>query len=88
MVEMQLNIKNPEVNKNIAALASLLHVSKTEAVGYATKKCLAEEEKKSSRKGLSEQLLELSERCAPYIGEPWKSTPHGDLLYDELGLPK
>ncbi len=38
--------------------------------------------------GLAERLMAIGDRTAPHIEEPWKSTPHGDLLYDEFGLPK
>ncbi|HEY7906950.1 MAG TPA: hypothetical protein VIC53_08520 [Wenzhouxiangella sp.] len=37
---------------------------------------------------LAAALLMISERAAPYITHPMRSTDHGALLYDELGLPK
>ena len=38
--------------------------------------------------GLAERLLQIGRECAPLWKEPYKSMDHGDLLYDEKGLPK
>jgi len=38
--------------------------------------------------GWAERLLQIGRECAPLWKEPYKSTDHGDLLYDEKGLPK
>ena len=32
--------------------------------------------------------MKITEGFGNRVKEPWKSTPHGDLLYDENGLPK
>lgn len=37
---------------------------------------------------LAEALLLVSQRAAPDIIQPMRSTDHGALLYDEMGLPK
>jgi hypothetical protein len=37
---------------------------------------------------LVKRWMELTNGLGKLWKEPWKSTPHGDLLYDELGLPK
>jgi len=37
---------------------------------------------------LSDRLLEIGQDCAPRLKEPFRSADHGDLLYDEKGLPK
>ncbi len=36
---------------------------------------------------LAERLLAIGKDCAPYLKEPFRSAEHGDLLYDERGLP-
>jgi antitoxin VapB len=41
-----------------------------------------------SKKGLAERILEIGRDCAAHLKEPYKSVDHGDLLYDEKGLPK
>jgi antitoxin VapB len=40
------------------------------------------------RHGLAKRLLEPGKECAAHFKEPHKSMNHGDLLYDENGLPK
>ena len=37
---------------------------------------------------LAESLLALGKDCAGRLKEPFRATEHGDLLYDERGLPK
>jgi antitoxin VapB len=37
---------------------------------------------------LSDRLLEIGRDCATHLKEPFRSAEHGDLLYDEKGLPK
>jgi antitoxin VapB len=37
---------------------------------------------------LSDRLLEIGRDCATHLKEPFRSADHGDLLYDEKGLPK
>jgi uncharacterized protein (DUF433 family) len=36
----------------------------------------------------AESLLEIGRDCAPRLKEPFCSAGHGELLYDEKGLPK
>ena len=38
--------------------------------------------------GIAERLLKIGKECAPLWKEPFRSIEHGDLLYDENGLPK
>jgi antitoxin VapB len=40
------------------------------------------------KKDLVERILEIGRDCAAHLKEPYKSVDHGDLLYDEKGLPK
>ncbi len=37
--------------------------------------------------GLAQRLLAIGRDCAQYLQEPFRSADHGDLLYDERGLP-
>ncbi len=37
--------------------------------------------------GLAGELLRIGKECAAHINEPLRSVDHGDLLYDEKGLP-
>jgi antitoxin VapB len=36
---------------------------------------------------LADRLLQIGHTCAPPRKEPFLSVAHGDLLYDERGLP-
>jgi antitoxin VapB len=38
--------------------------------------------------GLAERLLSLGRDCAARLKEPYRTVEHGDLLYDERGLPR
>ena len=40
------------------------------------------------RPGMAERLLAIACETAPLFKEPYRSMDHGDLLYDEMGLPK
>ena len=37
---------------------------------------------------LADRLVEIGQDCAKRLKEPFRSTDHGDLLYDERGLPR
>ncbi len=37
---------------------------------------------------LARQLLRIGKECAAHINEPFRSVDHGDLLYDDKGLPR
>jgi len=84
---MSLNIKNEETNRLIHELADLTGETLTGAVKSSVQERLAR--LKMRRKGsLSEHLLNIGRETAPLFEEPYRSVEHGDLLYDELGLPK
>ena len=38
--------------------------------------------------GLADRLLAIGRDCAARLKEPYRSADHGDLLYDERGLPR
>jgi len=84
---MSLNIKNEETNRLIHELADLTGETLTGAVKSSVQERLAR--LKMRQKGsLSEHLLNIGRETAPLFEEPYRSVEHGDLLYDELGLPK
>lgn len=84
---MGLNIKNPETEKLAQKLARLTGESKTAAVTEALRECLERLSSEGSG-GLEQRVLEIGKRCAARLKEPFRSIEHGDLLYDEKGLPK
>jgi antitoxin VapB len=84
---MSLNIKNVETNRLIHELADLTGETLTDAVKRAVQERLDRFDRR--RKGsLSEHLLSIGRETAPLFKEPYRSIEHGDLLYDEMGLPK
>jgi antitoxin VapB len=86
---MSLNIKNKDAHKLARQLARATGESMTEAVTEAVRERLkrVQDNDKQAAK-LSGRLLEIGRDCAPRLKEPFRSSEHGDLLYDENGLPK
>ena len=84
---MALNIKNEETCELVQELAQLTGENMTEAITNAVRERL-ERAKHPKKAGVAKRLMEIGRETAPLIKEPWRSTPHGDLLYDEKGLPK
>ena len=90
---MSLNIKNKDAHKLAQQLARITGESMTEAVTEAVRERLKRVENKNKNNEkraakLSDRLLEIGRDCAPRLKEPFRSADHGDLLYDEKGLPK
>ena len=83
---MSLNIKNAEADHLVAALSDLTGESKTQAVVEALRERLRRVRREKDREALAAGLLEIGKRCAAYGRRDF--TDHGDLLYDERGLPR
>jgi antitoxin VapB len=84
---MSLNIKNEETSRLIHELASLTGETLTGAVTSAVQERLSRLQREKNT-GLAEHLLRIGRESAPLFKEPYRSIEHGDLLYDEMGLPK
>ncbi len=84
---MSMNIKNQEAHKLARQLARVTGESLTEAVTEAVRERLKRVQDKHAAR-LSDRLLEIGRDCAARLKEPFRSADHGDLLYDEKGLPK
>ena len=84
---MSLNIKNEETHRLAQELAKLTGESMTAAVDKAVRERL-ERVRNTKKGGLAERLLKIGGECAPLWKEPYRSMDHGELLYDEKGLPK
>jgi len=86
---MSMNIKNQEAHKLARQLARATGESLTEAVTEAVRERLKRVQNKDKHAArLSDRLLEIGRDCAARLKEPFRSADHGDLLYDEKGLPK
>lgn len=83
-----LNIKNEEAYRLIKELAEREGKSMTAVVIEAVREKLERErEPEEQSVGLADQLLAIGRSTAPLWSEYTLSTRHGDLLYDEYGLP-
>ena len=84
---MALNIKNEETQKLAHELSKLTGESMTAAVTEAVRERL--DRVRSERGGgLADRLMSIGKECAAHLNEPFRSVDHGDLLYDEKGLPR
>ena len=68
-------------------LAALTGESMTAAVTEAVRERL-DRVRRERGVSLAERLLAIGKECAAHLKEPFRSIDHGDLLYDERGLPK
>jgi len=84
---MSLNIKNEETHRLAQELAKLTGESMTAAVTEAVRERL-ERLRQNRRKNIAERLMKIAKECGSLWKEPFRSMDHGDLLYDEKGLPK
>jgi len=81
---MSLNIKNEQTHRLVQELAALTGESMTAAVTEAVRERLD----RVRDKGMKERIMKIAKESGPRWKEPYKSIDHGDLLYDEKGLPK
>jgi len=84
---MSLNIKNEDAHRLAQELASLTGESLTGAVTEALRERL-ERVRRERDQSLAERLLAIGKDCAAHLNEPFRSLDHGELLYDERGLPR
>ena len=84
---MGLSVKNPETEHLVRELARLTGESQTKAITEAVRERLRHLQA-GRGEGLADRLLAIGQDCAPRLKEPFRSAEHGDLLYDDLGLPR
>jgi antitoxin VapB len=84
---MSMNIKNEEAYRLAKELAGLTGESLTGAVTASLRERLARVRGERGA-GLTDALLAIGRDCASHLKEPFRSIDHGDMLYDENGLPK
>lgn len=85
---MSLNIKNDETCLLARELAQLTGESMTGAITIALRERLERERRRRDAEALARELGAIGERCASLLGPGPSSVEHGDLLYDERGLPR
>lgn len=84
---MSLNIKNQEAHKLARQLARSTGETLTEAVTRSLRERL-DRVRRAQGTGLADRLARIGKDCATHLKEPFRSADHGDLLYDEKGLPR
>ena len=84
---MRLNIKKPEAHLMAEELSKLTGESMTTAVTIALRERLYRLRQQQGL-GLADRLLAIGKDCAARLREPFRSADHGEILYDERGLPR
>ena len=82
-----LNLKSDEAHRLARELSKRTGESMTSAVTRA----LAERLERVNRErgdGLANRLLAIGQDCAAHLKQPYRSIDHGELLYDDFGLPR
>ena len=85
---MSLNIKNEETCRLAAELADLTGETITGAITVAIRERIEREVSRRSAGARARRLLAIGRRCAGMLGDGPSAAGHGDLLYDERGLPR
>ena len=85
---MSLNIKNEETCRLVGELAHLTGETKTGAITLAIKERLERERRQRGVNARLQRMRLIAARCAKLLREAGPPIDHGDLLYDERGLPK
>lgn len=84
---MAMNIKNEETQKLAKELARRTGESMTAAITEAVRERL-DRVRNEQGNDLADRLLEIGRDCAAHLREPFRSVDHGQLLYNEKGLPR
>ncbi len=82
---MSLNIKDPETHRLAQAIARATGQSMTKVVTEALRERYARVEERRGRANVAE-ILAIAERVSAKVNRPY--APHGEVLFDEKGLPK
>ena len=85
---MSLNIKNEETCRLARELALLTGETMTGAITVALEEKLERERRERSVEARVRELHDIGQRCASLLRDGPSAVEHGDLLYDEHGLPE
>ncbi len=85
---MSLNIKNPEAYTLASEIAHLTGRSMTAVVIDALRQQRARIQRQQQKETRVQELMAIGQRCAAHIKPVAKAEKHGDMLYDEYGLPQ
>lgn len=85
---MSLNVKNDETCRLADELARLTGETMTGAITVALRERLEREKHERSVAARVQEMRAIADRCAKLMGPSPSAAEHGDVLYDERGLPK
>ena len=85
---VSLNIKNEATCQLARELALLTGESMTGAITVALEERLERERRERSVEARVRELHEIGQRCARLLRDGPSAVEHGDLLYDDRGLPR
>ena len=85
---VSLNIKNEDTCRLAGELAQLTGETMTSAITVALKERLERERRQRGVNARLRKMRVIAERCAKLLRDGGSPVDHGDLLYDERGLPK
>ncbi len=85
---MSLNIKNTEAYELARELARLTGHSMTTVVLEALRKQREQLLRQQQKDARVQDLMAIAQRCAQHVAQPVKAVDHGDMLYDERGMPQ
>jgi antitoxin VapB len=87
---MSLNIKSEHTHQLARELAELTGESLTTTVTIAVEERLTRLRSagQPDQPDLAERLMWIGRDSAARLKEPWRSVDHGELLYDEAGMPR
>ncbi len=85
---MSLNIKNPDTYRLVKELADLTGESMTAAVTEAVRERLQRLRDAGADVGVAERIHAIAVEMRARLPEDFFDIDHGDLLYDEDGLPR
>ncbi len=85
---MSLNIKNDETCQLAGELARLTGETKTGAITVALRERLDRERRVRGAARRLRDMRGIAEECARLLGPGPAAVDHGDMLYDERGLPR
>ena len=87
VIAMGLNIKNDETCQLAGKLARLTGDTMTGAITIALRERLEREQRVRGVEKRLEEMRLIAERCARLLAPGPSAVEHGDVLYDERGLP-
>ena len=88
MIVMGLNIKNNETCQLAGELARLTGDTMTGAITIALRERLERERRVRGAEKRLQKMRFIAERCARLLAPGPSAVEHGDVLYDERGLPR